>query len=687
MELCKFTESGMSVMRVPGSNGTGFSREEQSDGIFIEGNTNNKMPENGIIINGTSPNPVRDVSFSSYLCPEEENNLRLLRKTVVVDTETGEYNHESRPKGTENNFMDRMKAAVEGLPFGSYPYAGCHVEMHNTEGIKTKPKPEKQTPCGIQSFGVIGKLRKESEIGVFEAEKYFSTEEEKKIGAFELKNQAKNKVFFPSEQRYELSRHRISSPLPSIDSVRRSVNTRRSTPTASSEASWNSYSGLLPQSTLKFPASEGKKMLAAKWGIAGFRCKCFCSSKKSVKIDNSLTEHRRAESASNSLSSSAALMDSPLSSIKYSYSCGSIEKHRSQAALAETVSEISDINSSSINGGGSVKSVQNLLTPIVNQNSAVSKYRKQIPKIQRNNASLRRCDMISLREELKDKQGLHHIKEGFSSPFSYPSPRKSVVKPKSSVEVFRYPFSSTSCGHEAKNLSDLDSRLVLFSVDKAQKCLTLSSEASMFFNDHNARAVDDGDEDKESDSSSDLFELQSLAMEGTCYSFRRSESVNDTFSIQSGYPPSCEISFQSSFHSRGIEDPVTPSGQISYYEPSEASLDLSANSGDTIDNASLGNFSVDFEDMRMKKTKPVKGSDKSGLGEAKYKGGIDSRRSSGGFLGCGSQKALSVEPPTNVSIINKYDQTGRSRSNSRSHSFGLARGIGGRFSLREGDKF
>lgn len=80
---------------------------------------------------------MRDVPFSSYLGREEDENISVLKKSVTVDREAGGYYHQSRPKATENNFQ-------------------------------------------VQRVAASGKHMKDSEIGIFRAEKYFTTEEQKK---------------------------------------------------------------------------------------------------------------------------------------------------------------------------------------------------------------------------------------------------------------------------------------------------------------------------------------------------------------------------------------------------------------------------------------------------------------------------------------------------------------------------
>lgn len=150
-------------------------------------------------------------------------------------------------------------------------------------------KPKDPTP-NSQENG-IGCTTDDTEINIFDAHKYFSESNDSK----DIKGEQ------PSHDL--LSVPRLSS-VSSVDGYCRNFRTRffRATPTASSEASWNSRTGLLANPpglsngvSLKNlrPDHRNKRWSAAKKWFFGR--KCCCSGEKSVRVKEvtSDSEHRR----------------------------------------------------------------------------------------------------------------------------------------------------------------------------------------------------------------------------------------------------------------------------------------------------------------------------------------------------------------------------------------------------------
>ncbi|GLJ49990.1 hypothetical protein SUGI_1063180 [Cryptomeria japonica] len=583
MDISNLKEGGTCVRIVPGPNGISFHGPDQE--TFMGSEINRKAT-------------VRDVSFSSFL--------------------------EASNPGQELGSPLEGQGSIEG---GGETARPEFVNVPKKQNSYSKRLPE------------LGRMIKDSEISIFEAEKYFSASEENKMDAnhgSEAKMQAnKKKVLSPSPDLYD-THHPIPSPASSIVASNRSFRPGGATPSASSEVSWNSQAGLLSMaagnSARNLAVNNGKRT-SGKWV---FGCSCPCSNKRSVDIDDTLTESRRAPSVSNSMTSNT-LMNSSLSSIQYSYPglgkrvlSRSIESQRA-GGFVDTASEISDINSS-INGG--TAGMKTFLNSVGNiQHPSLSKDREPIQALRRNTNGPEEFRTNSLEKE-----------NGFS--FSV-LPVKSEDKPRLSLEVFHSPFASAQ--DLQRPTSNLHRHLILPSSDKPSKSFILdsNSETSKFGGNDNG----DVEQDRESDSSADLFELQSFTTQATsCYPLRRTDSMDDNSSIQSSYPEG--LGYRNPYH---FGDTVTPSARSSCCEPSDASVDWSITSGDTMDKASLGNFSLDYEEIKAMKKKHASVQNSS-LSRQR-------RSSAGSFMGCANVKAVSVAVPT------EYSHTARSNGYQNRGSF------------------
>ncbi|GAA0152962.1 hypothetical protein LIER_11314 [Lithospermum erythrorhizon] len=137
----------------------------------------------------------------------------------------------------------------------------------------------------------------DSEINVFDAHKYFNEPNETNIDEpISLANPRQNNVDSRDLSTVPCSR---LSTVSSADGCERNYKTSsfRLTPAASSEASWNSRTGLLsyPPGPMKNPQTNKhhkKKISTSRWL---FCRKCPCSGKKSVKVEEPSTENRTPE--------------------------------------------------------------------------------------------------------------------------------------------------------------------------------------------------------------------------------------------------------------------------------------------------------------------------------------------------------------------------------------------------------
>lgn len=135
----------------------------------------------------------------------------------------------------------------------------------------------------------------DTELSIFDAQKYFEeTNDQLEVGNLQKHSQALPDSTGPQ---------RLSSASSSTNVHCQNFRTRsfRSyvTPTAASEASWNSHTGPLsnpPGSipvSLRDPSSEQKRASGSpRWQL--FRSKCPCLGKKSVSVDKKLSSEPRS---------------------------------------------------------------------------------------------------------------------------------------------------------------------------------------------------------------------------------------------------------------------------------------------------------------------------------------------------------------------------------------------------------
>ncbi|GLJ49992.1 hypothetical protein SUGI_1063230 [Cryptomeria japonica] len=609
--------NGTSVKTVPGTNGISSDGGEEVKIVGAE------SAHNLDIFNGDLKAPKRNFPYSSYLVGTGSNSEQgvsvSLKRSALIESGVGDI---------------IISASAKGL--------------------------EKQNSS-------CNRVMKDSEISIFQAEKYFS---EDKIDSFHesrtgsskpgenskaKRQESKNKALFYHQDSYD-SRHRMASPAASIRAVNYTFRPGGVTPTGSPTTSRNSRSGLLSNSVHKLAATDRRRP-SSKWR---FGCKCLCLNKNSAAMDNTLTENRRASSLSNSMTPSL-LMDSPVSSIKYSYAglrrrvlSRLIEKHR-EKAFADNASELSDFNCTT-NGESGLKAPASSLVDNFPE-SGLSKDRELQKRIQGISPRFMAYDMDSDRAELGERTHQRKMNGSFlekKHDISFPIPsEKSEEISRPSLEVFGSPFPGTpdhadSCNsttvmgiHHQMQPSDLQRHLVLFSLDKAKKSFTFNSNSDTHkFSGPGKKSLEDIDQDKESDSSSDLFEIENLNAQ---FSFRKREFLDNNPRIR------C---FPGSFHLECVENTHTASAKSYCYEPSEASVDWSITTGDTMEKVTLENFSSENEES--KKHASLNGLDLSRLRNATMTEDSKIRSRKGSFLSCASEKSVRVAVPIEYSHSARY---------------------------------
>lgn len=129
------------------------------------------------------------------------------------------------------------------------------------------------------------KKEEDGEIGVFGAEKYFNgvMDDSPRVPKLSRKS-----------NRFVKDRKQMEVVIPV------KPNIRSGTPSVRSESSWNSQSALL-QSSLRNLSRVKDQKVQKKNFLSGFRCKCTCSDKDSVEIDENVGETSFKRSSNNGL--------------------------------------------------------------------------------------------------------------------------------------------------------------------------------------------------------------------------------------------------------------------------------------------------------------------------------------------------------------------------------------------------
>ncbi|GLJ49994.1 hypothetical protein SUGI_1063320 [Cryptomeria japonica] len=502
MEMSKVKEGETSARIVPKSNGIGDDQ--------VKFNEESRHNHKTVVCNGNHRAPVRNFWFSTYLSRSNDEQ--------ISDTPL-----------EGNSAHNQIKEVA----------IACNGGVGN-RGPALENGPEKPH-CYSK------KVIKDTEISIFEAKKYFGSQEEKKTdtnhglvkeGCKVRENsnskaktqESKNKLLLSNNGLYDPCTA-TSSPASSKVVVNPSFRSGGSTPSTPSEASWNSQSGLLSRVAgnyaIKKPPSD-RKRTSEKWSIG---CMWPCWRKKSVELEDTVTEFGRTPSVSHYMVSTE-LMDSPVSSRRHNYlGLGkrvfgrSFGKQRTEATFVDNTSQSRDMN-----GGSTVRTFMN--PPAVDN-------------LQRNSALYDRdCEQQHLGERPDHRRGARSSSEheGFSFPILSVGSQESLGSP---LEVFGSPFPGTpnceethisTSGMTLPQLiqpSDLHRRLWLFSVERARKSFNFDSNPDLpkFGRNNN----EDGDDDKRSDSSSDLFEIDSFVSQGTAsYPYSRRDSLDNalTSSVQ-----------------------------------------------------------------------------------------------------------------------------------------------------------
>ncbi|KAK6137004.1 hypothetical protein DH2020_029253 [Rehmannia glutinosa] len=433
----------------------------------------------------------------------------------------------------------------------------------------------------------------DTEISIFDAQKYFCENNDPK--------------YIKTQQKQEPSSHDIlsvprMSSVSSVDGYGRNYRTRsfHATPTASSEASWNSQTGLLANppgsvgvSLKNFHSdSDSKKRssVAKKWI---FGRKCCCTGKKSVEVKKVTTS-----SESDNLGPVIA-NESNNNAAKSNYLYA---KRDSQKAKALSVtSDVMEIHQQKILAPNPL-----ILSPPENNFPA--------PRQQRISASGR---------SFVDGTG------GFSFPILNTS-TQGIIKP-----AMKGIIAKTMINNPVED-PPRDSLEVFQPMD------IINARPHYDPGSPIART----DEDMGSDASSDLFEIESFSTQTTSYPmYRRRDSLDEAptfnarrFASANGINLNNNNNIQ--YGRRSLDEPPTPSvAATECYAPSEVSIDWSVTTAEGFDRASVSNFSVSASEIGGAAFFRQRVQEESGGDGGKRKG-------NGGLLlmSCRQEKAVSVGP-------------------------------------------
>ncbi|XP_026424881.1 protein PHYTOCHROME KINASE SUBSTRATE 4-like isoform X1 [Papaver somniferum] len=479
----------------------------------------------------------------------------------------------------------------------------------------------------------------DSELNIFEAERYFNDVQDRK----ELNNNVSTmgpslgRVCVYRNDETSMANPRLSA-VSSVDgsSTNYARNFRsgsfHATPTASSEASWNSQTGLLSNppgsiavSMKNLRLDDKRKMNRAlsnssssssKWF---FGRKCPCTGSKSLQVQEDISEHNKSSQVvqlSNTSTGTSFKKQSFSSSagedvyIKATMEFEREKAHNNWVKVQEVV-PVKDSDdflpekrwnrsfSNDTGGGGGGGAGGAFSFPILNAPiSATTK------------ANFNGGKPVLMIQQLDDP-------------------------PRESLEVFQ----PTEEPISLRKSTDLQRRVLMSFPEESDR---------RSFNYPGSPKLRPNDDDVMSDASSDLFEIESFSTQSTMFPmYRRRDSLDETSSYDGRRYGGIGTHFRRSL------DETTPSiAPTECYEPSEMSIDWSVTTAEGFDRGSVSNFSVaapsDHEDARFMNNIDTKMSTQS-----------TSNRKGAGLFSCRYEKAVNVGPhPVKRVSLEQHNQVG-----------------------------
>ncbi|KAL0923192.1 hypothetical protein M5K25_007237 [Dendrobium thyrsiflorum] len=449
--------------------------------------------------------------------------------------------------------------------------------------IFTYLRPESEELTGDS----LGQTTDDTEISIFDAERYFNDSQDSNSTSTKLT------AINPEIQNCKLSPNPLDSSFSSIDGFSRNFRSRsfRTTPTASSEASWNSQAGLLRKSQASlsvsvsnFPNGEQRKEpSSAARRLFGHACPCSC--KKSVDVEETYSEPKSANP------SNYVTNNSPVA--------------KASSLKAEQVMRTKE--------GVEQMTKMKVFPGILPQDPAIFR-------------APGRC--FSLENPYPALEIGRRISDsgGFSFPAVVPRKEDSAEDPpRVSLEVFR----PTETATPLRNSAEFQKIPFLINTGDRRNFTFSGSPKTR-------PAVED---DVASDTSSDLFEIESLS---TQMGIRRRDSLEELSS--SFFEPRKLAGSAAGVtrHHRGVDDEeaATPSITPSEcYPPSEVSVEWSVTTAEGFDRSSVANFSSAVSEYEKLRYAAV------ALGSGRKKDVNGAGAASAGLLSCRSEKAVCIVRP------------------------------------------
>ncbi|XP_042513687.1 protein PHYTOCHROME KINASE SUBSTRATE 4-like [Macadamia integrifolia] len=448
----------------------------------------------------------------------------------------------------------------------------------------------------------------DTEISIFDAEKYFNE------GRDQKEKKQTSTVTLNLERIPDRSALSTVSRVSSVSSVDGHGKNYRSgsfhaTPTASSEASWNSQSGLLsipPGSSISvsmrnLPLDGKRRRPSIKW-LFGTRCPC--SGKKSVQVDEKSSNPKSPFHSKGSSNRS-------LNPKKQSSSTGEGAHDRVAKEKAKELATVEKVSKENAK---------------VDDKSMTIDERTELKSVSGNHFSSECGHRIVSSGRLVTEGG-----GGFSFPILNPPVVPNGGKlaihledpPRESLEVFRPSDESV-----VRKSTELQRQLLMSFPGNSE------TQSFTFPTSPKTRATT-GDDDVASDTSSDLFEIESFSTQTTMYPLYHRRDSFDEFSRNDERRVLGHGNGVLQFR-RSLDGTMTPStAPTEFYEPSEVSIDWSVTTAEGFDRRSVTNYSTATSEHERESEKIIANA-----------GGANSniRRKGNGLLSCRCEKAVSVGP-------------------------------------------
>lgn len=449
----------------------------------------------------------------------------------------------------------------------------------NTNNQITYLKPPSETKSSTAQVVV-----EDAEISIFDAQKYFNDTSDPKTRL----SISPPIISTPNhDDESTISNNNIINPsrLSCGSAGYNRVRSFHATPTASSEASWNSQTGLLSHPAgglavslrnLPNPNSNSKNQERLRGGSVSngttkwfFRRKCPCSGKKSVQVK---------EPAANLYTKPHSQPD-----------------HQQQQLEQQSLERIS-ISSSTHS--------KNLIPPSRYDQFSSKVFQTHQPRLS-----------SSGRPVSESTTG------GFSFPIlnslSLPTKHSPLDEPpRESLEIFQ-PVEEVAALRKA-----VGGRGFGFPGSPISRVVALEDDIA-------------------SDASSDLFEIESFSTQTTSYPmYRRRDSLDEAQNFNTR-----RLSASNIYGRRSVDEPMTPSiAPTECYEPSEASIDWSVTTAEGFDRSSVTNFSIsasEFDEVSMARQAWMNNGGGNG---GRYKKASGGGGGGGLLMSCRQEKAVSVGP-------------------------------------------